>query len=46
MSPDLFAPTGVFLFGVGTQTFCGIRTHQAVHQILGIVGNIVNVIIL
>jgi hypothetical protein len=41
MSSNFFAATGVLLFRVGTQAFCGVRTHQAVHQIFGIVGDVI-----
>jgi hypothetical protein len=41
MSSHFFAATGVLLFGVGTQALCGVRTHQVVHQIFGIVGDVI-----
>ena len=44
ISPNLFAFIGVLLFGVGTQAFCGIRTHQAIHRILGFVGDVISLL--
>jgi hypothetical protein len=41
MSPIFFAATGVLLFGVGAEAFCGVRTHRAVHQFFGIVGDVI-----